>query len=121
MKTLSLYSFLAFLTTSATAQYQFFNLTTAQTNLSASCVNVLNSVINCDPSIEWVGRGRYEEDSTLQAVCTDACNFALTRWIPRVSGACTTRYDDGAGNAYLPAYWVEGILENYNLLCLQNK
>lgn len=120
MKALSLYAVFGLFAASATAQYQFLNLTTAQTNLSASCVNVLNSVISCDPSIAWVGRGRYEEDSTLQTVCTDACSFALTRWIPRVSGACTSRYVDELGNAYLPAYWVEGILENYNLLCQQN-
>lgn len=121
MKSLSLYCLLGLLTTNTRAQIQFFNFTTTQTNLSATCVNVLNSVINCDPLTEWSGRGRYENDKTLTTVCTDACSFALTRWIPRVSGACTSRYVDELGNAYLPAYWVEGILENYNLLCLQNK
>ena len=29
-------------------------------------------------------------------------------------------YIDREGKAILPAYWVEAVVENYNLVCLQN-
>jgi len=102
------------------AQYQFYNLTTAATNLSSTCIAVLNQAVNCDTSVAWAGQGRYEEDATLEALCTTTCAAALTTWLRRAAGACTSRYVDREGKAILPAYWVEAVVENYNLVCLQN-
>jgi hypothetical protein len=102
------------------AQYQIYNLTTQGTNLSSTCVGVLNQAVNCDSAIEWAGRGRYEADDILQTVCTSACSTSLSTWLRRASGACTTRYVDPEGYSILPAYWVETVVENYNLLCLKN-
>jgi hypothetical protein len=103
------------------AQIQVYNLTTQSTNLSSLCVGVLNQVQTCDSAITWAGyEGRYEADDILASVCTSACASSLSTWLRRAAGACTTRYLDGAGNAILPAYFVETIVENYNLLCLKN-
>ncbi|KAH8624626.1 hypothetical protein IG631_20091 [Alternaria alternata] len=105
---------------SVLAQIQLYNFTTASTNLSSTCVAVLNQVQNCDPSLEWAGRGRYEADDILQTLCTAACTASLSTWLKRALGACTTRYVDTQGNAMLPGIWVESILENYSLLCQKN-
>ncbi|ORY04390.1 hypothetical protein BCR34DRAFT_57224 [Clohesyomyces aquaticus] len=105
---------------SAVAQYQFYNLTTTDTNLSSTCVTVLNQAVTCNASIEWAGRGRFEDDETLQGLCTSSCTTSLLAWLRRASGACTVRYNDGKGSATLPALWVETVVENYNLTCLQN-
>jgi hypothetical protein len=105
---------------SATAQYQFYNFTTDATNLSSLCVAVLNQAVTCDPALIWAGMGRFEDDATLSAVCTSACATSLATWLRRAVGACTTRYVDTTGNALLPAYFVETVVENYNVLCLKN-
>lgn len=105
---------------SVLAQVQLFDFTTASTNLSSTCVAVLNQAQSCDASLEWAGRGRYEADSILTALCTTACTASLSTWLKRATGACTTRYIDPQGNAILPAYWVESVLENYSVLCLKN-
>jgi hypothetical protein len=105
---------------SATAQYQFYNFTTAATNLSSTCVAVLNQAVTCDPALGWAGMGRFEDDATLSAVCTSTCATSLATWLRRALGAGTTRYVDRTGNALLPAYFVESVLENYNVLCLKN-
>jgi hypothetical protein len=83
-------------------------------------VAVLNQAQSCDASLEWAGRGRYEADSILTALCTTACTASLSTWLKRATGACTTRFIDPQGNAILPAYWVESVLENYSVLCLKN-
>jgi hypothetical protein len=120
MKNHLLYYLLGHLAAKATAQYQFYNLTAASTGISSTCLTVLNQAVTCDPSVAWAGQGRYEDDATLKALCTATCTKQLSIWLSRVTGACITRYVDASGNAVLPAYWVESIVENYNLLCLQN-
>ncbi|OAL43398.1 hypothetical protein IQ07DRAFT_524422 [Pyrenochaeta sp. DS3sAY3a] len=111
----------ALLVSRSAAQYQIYNLTTESTKLSATCVGVLNQAQNCDSAIEWAGYGgRYEANDILSTLCTQACTNSLTVWLRRASGACTMRYVDEQGNAIHPAYYVEKILENYNLLCLKN-
>jgi hypothetical protein len=104
----------------AVAQYQFYNLTTAGTDLSSTCVSVLNQAVSCDTAVSWAGKGRYEDDATLATLCTTTCTNALSTWLRRVAGACTVRYNNGKGNAVLPAYWVESIVENYNIVCQKN-
>jgi hypothetical protein len=110
--------FLAFQTA---AQIQIYNLTTLSTNFSATCVGVLNQAQTCDEALLWAGYGgRYESDDILATLCTSACAASLATWLRRAGGACTQRYVDEVGNAILPAYFVERIAENYNLLCLKN-
>lgn len=121
MQLLRTLALLAFLPVLVVSQIQIFNFTTAYTNLSSTCVSVLNQAVACDSSLQWAGRGRYEASGTLTALCTTGCTSALSTWLRRASGACTTRYVDSSGNAILPAYWVEGIVENYNLVCVQNR
>lgn len=121
MRLSTLTTWFAFLVPLATAQIQVYNLTTASTNLSSLCVGVLNQVQTCDPAILWAGYdGRYEADDILATVCTSQCASSLSNWLRRASGACTTRYVDASGNAILPAFYVETVVENYNLLCLKN-
>lgn len=107
----------------ASAQVQIYNLTVADTNLSSTCVGVLNQNVNCDASIQWVGyNGRYESAATLSTLCTTGCSSALSTWLRRVAGACTTRYNDTqSGNLILPALWAEAVIEHHNLVCQQNK
>ena len=120
MKSHLVYYLVGCLAAKATAQHQFYNLTVADTGLPWTCVAVLNQAVACDSSVAWAGQGRYEDDATLKALCTATCTKQLSVWLSRVTGACTARYVDTSGNAVLPAYWVESIVENYNLLCLQN-
>jgi hypothetical protein len=103
------------------ATVQLFNLTAEDWQLSTTCTAVLNQAVNCDPALAWAGNGRFEDDDTLQAVCTSDCLTSLNQWVRRASGACTVRYNDTSGNAVLPAAWVENIVENYNTLCLTSK
>jgi hypothetical protein len=121
MKNRLVYYLVGCLAAKAAAQYQFYNLTAADTNLSATCLAVLNQAVACDSSVAWAGHGRYEDDATLGVLCTATCTKQLSIWLTRVTGACTTRYVDALGAAVLPAYWIETIVENYNLLCLQNR
>lgn len=106
--------------TGALADFQFYNFTATSTNLTSLCVGVLNQVVACDPALEWAGQGRFESDETLGLVCTSACTFALGQWLTRATNACKDRYVNPSGNAILPAYYVESVLENYNILCLKN-
>ncbi|KAF2733509.1 hypothetical protein EJ04DRAFT_439015, partial [Polyplosphaeria fusca] len=104
---------------------QLYNFTTASSGLSSTCVSVLNQAVTCDESLEvryslWRRRHRYEDDTTLSTLCTTTCTNALTTWLRRVAGACMTRFVSSQGDAILPAYWVEKVLERYNLICLQN-
>jgi hypothetical protein len=103
------------------AQIQFFNFTAAETNLTDTCLAVLNQAVSCDTSLGWAGGGRYEDDDTLKSLCTTDCSSSLSTWFRRTSGACTNRIVDGSGRAILPAYLVESVVENFNQLCLQNK
>ncbi|PVH93332.1 carbohydrate-binding module family 50 protein, partial [Periconia macrospinosa] len=88
---------------------------------SSTCVSVLNSNVTCDSSIEWAGaKHRYEDDQTLKNLCTATCTKSLSDWLRRVSGACTTRFITSNGDAILPAYWVERVVERYSVTCQQN-
>lgn len=121
MKSHLVYCLMGCLAAKVTAQCQFYNLTGVDTGLSSTCLAVLNQAVACDSLVAWAGQGRYEDDTTLKTLCTTTCTKQLSVWLSRVTGACTARYVDGSGNAVLPAYWVESIVENYNLLCLQSR
>jgi LysM repeat protein len=69
---------------------------------------------------QWAGGHRYEDDATLANLCTTTCNTALSTWLRRTAGACTTRFVGSNGDAILPAYWVEKVVEKYNVVCLKN-
>lgn len=106
----------------AHAQIQILNVTTNEFPLlTSTCLAVLNQVVACDQAVTWAGRGRFEDDATLTALCTTACTTALTTWHRRVTGACTTRFNDGAGFMLLPQIWSKQYLEEYDLVCLQHK
>jgi len=68
--------------------------------------------------LKWAGGNRYEDDATLSALCTTTCATALSTWLRRAAGACTIRFVSSQGDAILPAYWVEKVVERYNTVCL---
>lgn len=104
------------------AQVQLLNITSAlYPELSATCIAVLNQAVACDSSITWAGQGRFESDDTLSLLCTTACATALSTWQRRVIGACTTRFNNGAGSLVLPQLWPQVAIDQHNLLCLQQK
>jgi hypothetical protein len=100
---------------------QPFNITADEWQLPSTCISVINQVVACDTALTWAGKGRYEDDETLKAVCTPSCLDSLTQWLRRTAGACTVRYNNSYGESILPASWVENILEDYKILCLTNK
>ncbi|KAH6724400.1 hypothetical protein BKA61DRAFT_687587 [Leptodontidium sp. MPI-SDFR-AT-0119] len=105
----------------AHAQIQILNVTANEfPMLTSTCLAVLNQAVACDQAVTWAGRGRFEDDATLTALCTAACTTAITTWHRRVAGACTTRFNDGAGFLVLPQIWSEQYIEEYNLVCLQH-
>lgn len=103
------------------AQVYFANVSASvYPDLPATCISVLNQVVQCSPSIEWAGRGRFEDDATLAEVCTTTCSAAIATWQRRVIGACgTSRFNNGVGYLVLPQIFPEVVLEQYNLLCLK--
>lgn len=109
--------------TAARGQVYFAKISAAiYTELSETCVAVLNQIVQCSPAIELAGRGRFEDDSTLAEICTTTCNSAIATWQRRVNGACgTTRYNDGHGHLVLPQVFPEIVREQYDLLCLQHE
>jgi hypothetical protein len=105
----------------AFGQVQLLNVSQTQTGWDYTCVGVLNQQVVCDPSLAWAGNGRFEDSSTLTAVCTSTCTASLATWLRRANGACTTQVTAFDGSTFLPSIYVESIVENYNMLCLQNK
>lgn len=109
--------------TKVLAQVNFVNITAATfPELSSTCVSVLNQAVACSPLFMRAEEGRFEDDATLNAICTTTCTSAIATWQRRVIGACgTARFNDGKGNLVLPQIFPEIILETYSLLCLQHE
>lgn len=105
----------------ASAEIRLFELTTAHTNLSSTCINAVNQAVNCNSSLKWAGGRRYERQETLEGLCTTDCHKSLSQWQESVSEACPQRFDDGKGHLILPSFWIEHIVEHHNSLCLRNK
>ncbi|ORY01576.1 hypothetical protein BCR34DRAFT_636895, partial [Clohesyomyces aquaticus] len=93
---------------------------TQASNFPSTCVSILNTAVTCDVSLKWARGQRYEYDNTLSTMCTTTCASNLSGWLRRVAGGCTQRFTTSKGDAILPAFWVEKVLERFNLLCLKD-
>jgi hypothetical protein len=106
----------------AVAQVQLLNVTTTVPGLSSTCIQVMNQEVACNSSLTWAGKdGRFETDETLNGLCSSTCASALSTWQRRVNGACGNVYATMPdGYSYLPQYFVEVFVEQYETLCLLN-
>ncbi|KAJ9143042.1 LysM domain-containing protein [Pleurostoma richardsiae] len=102
-------------------QLYLFNITEPIEGLSSTCISVLNQALACDPYLLSVTTDEWESDDVLGSICTSACLSAWSTYLRRVNGACgTSRFDGGNGYLYLPAFNIEPVYEQYQLLCLKN-
>lgn len=106
---------------SVLADVRLLRISPESKQLTNTCIAVLNQAVHCDQSLEYAGRGRIEDEQTLKRLCTSTCLDSLTTWLRRAYGACKPASQNATGHQLLPASLVEDILENYNLLCLQDK
>jgi len=102
-------------------QLYLFNITEPIEGLSSTCISVLNQALACDPDLLSMTTNEWESDDVLGSICTSACLSAWSTYLRRVNGACgTSRFDGGNGYLYLPAFNIEPVYEQYQLLCLKN-
>jgi hypothetical protein len=100
---------------------QLLNISLTQSGWDYTCVGVLNQQVVCDPALAWAGsNGRFEDSSTLSTVCTSTCTASLATWLRRANGACSAQVVAPDGSTFLPSMYVETIVEDYNVLCLQS-
>lgn len=103
------------------SQLYLANITSPVAGLSATCIQVLNQPVDCDPLLLEIDASHYESDGTLAALCTSDCTTALSTYQRRVTGACGSgRYDGGDGWMYLAGYNAQIVVERFEGVCLKN-
>ncbi len=107
---------------------QLVTYNSGSTNISSTCVSVINQNVSCDPLLAELGQrglpygvNLFLTSTQLSSLCTSACSSSLSTWERRIGGACGTSLWpalDG-GQVSLPSI-AELYVEVYHSFCLTN-
>ena len=89
-------------------------------NITASCSSALMADIpDCSSSITALRPSLYYPETTLESLCTAACNSALNDYESSVEGACEGETFDSGLSGYVPLSSVPQLLRYiFNYTCL---